>query len=65
MKFEWLVTNHSVPHASEVLVIFSSYFPETSDLIDIIMHYDVGGCVICISNIVEYLEKELREIEKF
>ena len=22
------------------------------------MHYDVGGCVICVSNKVEYLNKE-------
>ena len=27
------------------------------------MHYDVGGCVICVSNKVEYLDKE--ELEKY
>ena len=49
--------NIAYTHASVVLVIFIICY-KTSNLIDIIIQYDVGGCVICISSKVEYLYKE-------
>ena len=46
--------NIAYTHASIVLVIFHYYMLQNN----IIIQYDVGGCVICISNKVEYLDKE-------
>ena len=42
--------------ASLVLVIFHYYMLQ--NLTVIMIQYDVGGCVICISYKVEYLAKE-------
>ena len=49
---------YTCTHASIILVIFIIICYKISNLIDIIIQYDVGGCVICISNKVEYLDKE-------
>ena len=48
--------------AGVVLVIFHYCMLQKSNLIDTIIQYDVGGCVICISNKVEYLDNEGRYI---
>ena len=41
-------------HASVVLVIFHYYMRQNEQSNTYIIQYDVGGCVICISNKVEY-----------
>ena len=52
--------NTAYTHASVVLVVVYCIvvYCKISNLIDIIIQYDVGGCVLCISNKVEYLDKE-------
>ena len=51
--------NISYTHASVVLVIFHYYMLHNKQSNRyVIIRYDVGGCVICISNKVEYLDKE-------
>ena len=53
--------NIAYTHASVVLVIFHYHMLQNkqSDRHSYIhIQYDVGGCVLCISNKVEYLNKE-------
>ena len=52
--------NISCTHASVVSVIFHYYMLQNkqSDSMYDDIQYDVGGCVICISNKVEYLDKK-------
>ena len=45
------------------LVIYIIICYKISNLIDIIIQYDVSGCVICTSNKVEYLDKRVTKIE--
>ena len=48
--------NIAYTHASVVFFIIICY--KISNLTVIIIQYDVGGCVICISYKAEYLDKE-------
>ena len=72
-KLKWLVSYHGVStyEHSFSLFLYSIFYNllfsfflfyichGISDVIEIIMHYDVICCVICILNNVELVEKEL------
>ena len=45
-------------HASVVLVILYHYMLRNEQSLSHIIQYDVGGCVISMSNNVEYFDKE-------
>ena len=46
--------------ARVLLVIFHYYMLQNKQSNRDIIQYDVGGCVLCIPNDVEYLDKERR-----
>ena len=55
--------NIAYTHASVILVIFHYHMlqnKQSNRLVTLIKQYDFGGCVICMCNKVEYLDKERR-----
>ena len=45
-------------YASVVLVLLYYHMLRNKQSQTLVIQYDVGGCVICISNKVEYFDKE-------